>query len=48
MITWDDLAIELNKANDEVEKAIKVFESLKKTYQELIDYYKEIQEKNGS
>jgi len=38
MTTWDDLAVELNKASEEFEMAIKSFEALTKTYQELIDY----------
>ena len=44
MITWDDLAVELNKASEAFERAIKAFESLSKTYDELIDYCKKIQE----
>uniref|UniRef100_A0A6M3LUW6 Uncharacterized protein n=1 Tax=viral metagenome TaxID=1070528 RepID=A0A6M3LUW6_9ZZZZ len=44
MTNWDDLAVELNKVNVAFEKAIKSFESLTKTYQELIDYCKKIQE----
>jgi len=31
-ITWDDLAIELNKASGEFEKAIKAFNSLARAY----------------
>ena len=44
MVTWDDLAVELNKASEAFERAIKAFESLTKTYEELIDYCKKIQE----
>ena len=41
MVTWDDIAVEFNKASEAFERAIKSFESLTKTYQELIDYCKE-------
>ena len=44
MVTWDDLAIRLNKASEAFERAIKAFESLTKTYDELIDCCKKIQE----
>uniref|UniRef100_A0A6M3L1W9 Uncharacterized protein n=1 Tax=viral metagenome TaxID=1070528 RepID=A0A6M3L1W9_9ZZZZ len=44
MVNWDDLAVRLNKASDSFERAIKAFESLTKTYDELIDYCKKIQE----
>jgi hypothetical protein len=45
MVTWDDLAVQLNRASDELEKAINAFESLTKTYQELIDYCKSLEKK---
>jgi len=44
MVTWNDLAVELKKASDEFGKATLAFESLTKTYQRLLDYYKKIQE----
>ena len=44
MKTWDDLAVELNKASEAFEMAIKSFESLSKTYDELIVYCKKILE----
>ena len=44
MTTWDDLAVELNKASETFERAIKSFESLSKTYDELIAYCKKILE----
>lgn len=45
MVTWDDLANELNQATEEFEKMIKSFKSLSESYQEFIDYCKEIQKK---
>ncbi len=47
MVTWDDLAVELNKASDEFEKAIKAFNSAMASYQELIDCCEEITNKKS-
>ena len=37
-ITWDKLAIEFNKTDEAFERVIKSFESVERTWQELIDY----------
>ena len=44
-ITWDDLAIKLDKAREDFEEAIQLFDSLSKTYQDFIDYCKAMEEK---
>lgn len=44
MITWNDLAIEFDKVTEAFVRAIKAFESLTRTYNELIEYCKKIQE----
>ena len=38
-VTWDDVAIELNKTTEAFERCIKAFESLTKTYEELKNEY---------
>ena len=42
MVTWDDLAVEINKASEMFERAIKEFELVTKTYHELIAFCKEM------
>ena len=38
MVTWDDLAVEFYKTILALERSIRAFESLTKTYNELIKY----------